>query len=229
LGHLSTGPDNERLVGRITEQSTVVHNYKVFYYLANEMAYLAQREASREGAVALDEYRYSIASVIFSFTYIEGYVHHLMYGPDSPVQDLFSGMSEEEKRQIERLPLFDRIEYLAFHHPGSETSKPERGREPYQSFLLLTKLRNLLIHYKPELEIKWSSEEDYRKAFEKLEKQIGSKFAFNEKMQGQVFVYRCFSSDCASWAFKASREFTDWLSETLSVEKPSIEVHWPLG
>jgi hypothetical protein len=118
------------------------------------MAYLAQREASREGAVALDEYRYSIASVIFSFTYIEGYVHHLMYGPDSTVQDLFSGMSEEEKRQIERLPLFDRIEYLAFHHPGSETSKPEREQEQYQSFLLLTKLRNLLIHYKPELEIK---------------------------------------------------------------------------
>jgi hypothetical protein len=209
--------------------STIIHNYRFFYYLANEMAHLAQRAANREDTVALDEYRYSIASVIFSFTYVEGFVSHLMYAPNSQVQDLFSDMSKGLKQRLERLSLPERIEYLAFHHPRSKTTKPDRGREPYQSFILLTKLRNFLIHYKPEEEVTLASSEDYQKAFEKLENQVTGRFAFNEKMQGEGFLYRCFSKDCARWSFKVSREFTDWLSDTLSVKRPSLHAPWPLS
>jgi hypothetical protein len=208
--------------------STVIHNYRFFYYLANEMTYLAHKEAARDDAGALDEYRYSIASVIFSFTYVEGYVHHLMYAPDSTEQALFSGMSKELKRSLERLSLPERIEYLAFHHPRSKTANPVKGREPYQSFILLTQLRNLLIHYKPKEEVTLPSSEDYQKAFEEYDKKVRANFAFNERTQGEGFLYRCFSKDCARWAFKVSREFTDWLSDALSVEKPHLHTPWAL-
>ena len=160
----------------VTGHRTVVHNYRFFYYLANEMAYRAQKVAEQEDAVALDEYRYSIASVIFSFTYVEGYVNHLMYAPDSTVQDLFSGMSKKLRQGLEYLPLTERIEYLAFHHPRSKNANLNRGREPYQSFILLTKLRHFLIHYKPEEEVTLASSKDYQKAFEKLERQVTGRF-----------------------------------------------------
>lgn len=209
--------------------STIIHNYRFFSYLANEMAYRAQREANREDAVALDEYRYSIASVIFSFTYVEGFVSHLMYAPDSPVQDLFSGMSKKLRKELEYLPLSERIEYLAFHHPRSKSTKPDRGRKPYQSFVLLTELRDFLIHYKPKEEVTLSSEKDYRKAFEHLENKVRGKFDFNERIPEEGFLYRCYSADCARWAFKVSGEVIDWLCDTLSIEKPVRHTPWPLG
>jgi hypothetical protein len=209
--------------------STVIHNYRFFYFLANEMAHLAQRVANREDAVALDEYRYSIASVIFSFTYVEGFVSHLTYAPNSPVQDLFSDMSKGLKQRLERLSLPERIEYLAFHHPRSKTANPDRSRKPYRSFILLTELRNFLIHYKPKEEVTLSSEKDYRKAFENFENRVRGNFDFNERMPEEGFLYRCYSADCARWAFKVSSEFTDWLCDTLSIERPVLHTPWPLG
>src|SRR5215208_4666993 len=200
--------------------STVIHNYRYFYYLANEMAYLSQRESEREDAVPLDEYRYSIASVIFSFTYVEGYVQHIMYAPDSPIQSLFNGMSGRLKQRLERLSLPERIEYLAFHHPQSRVASPDRNQDPYHSFILLTELRNFLIHYKPKEEVTLSSEEDYRRAFQSLENRVRGHFDFNERLSEEGFLYRCFSKDCARWAFKVSYEFTDWLCAALSIEKP---------
>jgi len=209
--------------------STVIHNYRFFHFLANEMAHLAQRAANRDEAAALDEYRYSIASVIFSFTYVEGFVSHLMYAPNSPVQDLFSDMSKGLKQRLERLSLPERIEYLAFHHPRSKTANPDRSRKPYRSFILLTELRNFLIHYKPKEEVTLSSEKDYRKAFENFENRVRGNFDFNERMPEEGFLYRCYSADCARWAFKVSSEFTDWLCDILSIEKPVRRTYWPLG
>lgn len=91
----------------------------------------------------------------------------------------------------------------------------------YQSFILLTQLRNLLIYYKPKEEVTLASSEDYQKAFEEYEKKVTGRFAFDEKMQGEGFLYRCFSKDCARWSFKVSREFTDRLSDTLCQETHS--------
>ena len=78
-------PNGVRIRGPI---STIVHNYRFFYFLANELAYLARQAAEQyksdpEKHTPLNEYRYSIASVIFSFTFVEGYINHLMYSPDS--------------------------------------------------------------------------------------------------------------------------------------------------
>jgi hypothetical protein len=209
--------------------SNIIHNYRFFSYLANEMAYLAQREANREDAVALDEYRYSIVSVIFSFTYVEGFVSHLMYAPNSPIQDSFSSMSEKKKQKLERKSLPKRIEYLATHPPSSKTANLDRNRELYRSFILLTDLRHFLIHYKPKEEVTLSSEKDYRKAFENLENRARGNFDFNERMPEEGFLYRCYSADCARWAFKVSGEVIDWLCDTLSIEKPVRHTPWPLG
>jgi hypothetical protein len=78
------------------------------------------------------------------------------------------------------------------------------------------------------LETKWSSSDDHKKETIKLERKISGRFAFNDEMKNGAFVYRCFSENCASWSHDVSRAFVDWLSETLSVEKPILDNNWSL-
>ena len=170
--------------------------------------------------------RDSIATVIFSYTYIETYFYDLMNTSD--IQDLFNAMSDRLRdRLLERSPLDEQIEYVILHYTGSKISKLNRGEEPYQSFRLLADLRNSLIHYKPKEEVVSPTSEGYRKAYKQLENRITGRFAIEDKPH-LGFVYRCFTSDCARWAFGFSCEFTDWLSETLSIEKHHLPVLWPL-
>jgi hypothetical protein len=226
----ATEPESEgQVYAEITGQSTIVHNYRYFYYLANEMAYFAHQEAERNDDTPLNEYRYSIASVIFSFTFVDGYFSHLMHSPNSPVHQVFDAMNVDEKDEIERLRLSEKVEYVILHYPESKASKLDKGSEPFQSFDLVRQLRNLLIHYKPTMEVKWSSSADYKREVRKLERQVAKKFAFNARMQNQAFVYRCFSEDCAKWSLVVSRDFVNWLSESLSIRKPILEEHWPLA
>jgi hypothetical protein len=225
---------------------TIVHNYRFFYYLANEMAYLARQAAEKyksdpEQQTPLNEYRYSIATVIFAFTFVDGYINHLMHSSDSPLTQKFGEMSDDLRASIERLSLPDKVEYVVLHYPDSKLSKLDRSGEPFQSFDLLRQLRNFLIHYKPREELtQFISEEHYKKEAIKLERKVSGKFAFNEALAFResgsntfsdtgAFVYRCFSKDCARWSFEISRTFVDWISETLSIRNPSLRNYWSLG
>lgn len=226
-------PEAARLTGRISRVETIVHNYQYFYYLANEMAYSAcqaeeQYRSAPEEHTPLNEYRYSIATVILSFTFAEGYVNDLMHSPESPIGKLFDKMSSDLREQIDRLALPEKIEFIVLHYPESKGSEFDRGKEPFQSFDLLRQLRNFLIHYRPRLETTWSEEGDYEREALKLERKVSGRFAFSKHIVNDAFVYRCFSKDCARWSFKVSRNFVDWVSETLSMDKPIYRDYWPL-
>ena len=82
----------------------------------------------------------------------------------------------------------------------------------------MRQLRNFLIDYKPRLEVKWSSDPNYKQEILDLEKRVTGRFAFNDKKENQAFVYRCFSADCARWSVAVSDRTVDWLSDTLSVQ-----------
>ena len=232
----------------IGPSATIVHNYRYFYYLANEMAYLAREKSEQyrsdpEKHTPLNEYRYCMATVIFAFTYADAYVNHLVHSPDSPVAELFGEMSPNLRRGIDKLSLPEKLEYIVLHHPDSKVSKLDRSREPFQSFELLKQLRNFLVHYKPRLEITdFISKEHYEKEAINLEHKVSGKFAFNEALafkeesvernsftHASAFVYRCFSKDCARWSFEVGRDFVNWISETLSIEGPSPDDLWALG
>jgi hypothetical protein len=232
----------------IGPSSTIVHNYRFFYYLANEMAYLAREKSEQyksdpERHTPLNEYRYCIATVIFAFTYADAYVNHLMHSPDSPVAELFGEMSPNLRGSIDRLSLPEKVEYVVLHHPDSKVSKLDRSREPFQSFDLLRQLRNFLVHYKPRSELTdFISKEHYEKEAISLEHKVSGKFAFNEALafkegssdstgltHAAAFVYRCFSKDCAKWSFEVGRDFVNWIGHTLSIQSPSLQDFWSLG
>jgi hypothetical protein len=166
-----------------------------------------------------------------------------VHSPDSPVAKLFDEMSSDLRRSIDRLSLLEKVEYVVLHYPDSKVSKLDRSREPFQSFDLLRQLRNFLVHYKPRLELTdFISREHYESEAISLEHKVSGKFAFNEAFafkegssdsnsftHAAAFVYRCFSKDCARWSFEVSRDFANWISETLAIEGPSLDDYWPLG
>jgi len=210
-----------------TGQEVVVHNYRYFYYLANEMAYHSTNEKE-----AINSFRYAMGTVIFSFTTIEVFVNHVFLSDEYKVSELLTSMSDELKKKIEWLDLREKIEFILMFHPNSKVRKINRGEEPFQSFDLLRELRNFLIHYKPKEEVVYSTKEEYLNQMIKLEKSARSKFKINDATSGdpigQAFVYRCFNKDCALWAFDQVQPFLDWLCDALDINRHTLKKEWQL-
>lgn len=233
----------------IGPSSTIVHNYRFFHFLANEMAYLARQKSEQyksnpEKHTPLNEYRYCVAAVIFAFTYADAFVNHLMHSPDSAVAESFGKMSPNLRKSLDRLSLPEKVEYILLHYPDSKVSKLDRSSEPFQSFDLLRQLRNFLVHYKPRSELTdFISKDHYESEAISLEHKVSGRFAFNETLafkeesvksnsftHAAAFVYRCFSKDCAKWSFEVSRDFVNWIRESLSITGlAKLDELWDLG
>ncbi|MBU2444766.1 MAG: hypothetical protein KJ666_04230 [Bacteroidetes bacterium] len=199
-------------------QSTVVNNYRFFYYLANEMLSKAQNDAH-----TINQFRYSMGTVIFSYTTIENYILHSIYEPRGKIAKYFDKMSDSLKEKLDKLPTMERLELL-FHFDKKSEFVFDKGKEPLQSFELLRQLRNFIIHYKPFEEVVFTTIQDYQSEETKLEKRIKGKFSFNESES--AFVYKCFSKDCAKWSFTIIDAFLDWYCAELELSRPKLENHW---
>lgn len=85
-----------------------------------------------------------------------------------------------------------------------------KGEQPYQDAHLLVRLRNYLIHYKPE---DVSRGDEHR-----LEQQLRGKFQENRMMPGNPFVPdRCLGVGCAQWSVNASRAYLDQFYERVQI------------
>lgn len=86
----------------------------------------------------------------------------------------------------------------------STAGKPEfdLGSPPAQGFSLLRRLRNAIVHYRPE----WSHENGDHAA---LEKSISGQFPQSALMPTNMswFPGRCFGAGCASWAVGVAESF----------------------
>lgn len=78
----------------------------------------------------------------------------------------------------------------------------DKGVTPYQDVLLLTKMRNALIHFESE----WVADSP-----QELEKNLKGKFDLDPfSGEGSLFFpHRCLSHGCAKWAVTSSLKFTD--------------------
>lgn len=95
------------------------------------------------------------------------------------------------------------------------------GSEPFQSFALLIKLRNLLVHFRPET----ASAEDTQA----IEKQLAGRFESNPLMDGAgnpYFPDKCLGAGCAAWAGPVAKAFADEVFSRLGVEPNYQRVSW---
>lgn len=207
----------------ISTLATIVHNYRYFYYLANEEAY---RAISAKNEIP-DTARYAMGTVIFSFTTIETFISHILQSTGFPI---YNKLSEEQKRKIAKARVTERIKYAFQFYPDSKVKELKKDQEPFHSFDTLRQLRNFLIHYTPTKEIISSDDPAYLKQLISLEKKAHSKFEFEDLASLQMaFVYRCFNKNCALWAFELVQPFIDWLCDSLNIDRQKLTRHWDLS
>lgn len=214
---------------RITAASVIVHQYRYFYFLANELAHEAMLDK-----YDMNAFRYSVGTIIMSYTAIETYFNHLLFSDEYALRELHEGMTDELRTRIERMSLPEKIEFALRFHSNTQPEFLNRGQEPYQSFDLLRQLRNLLIHYVPERETVWSESGEHLDNVKKLEKKLRGRFEFippEEIKPGDMtktFLYRLFNRECAKWAFECVAPFIEALSKAFQVPAVPLEKHWNL-
>jgi len=86
----------------------------------------------------------------------------------------------------------------------SEKEKFDKGSSPYREVDSAIRLRNALVHYKPE----WDTE---LKEHKKIETRLSKKFHLNPftKPNQAFFPHRCLSHGCAEWIVKSCISFIE--------------------
>jgi hypothetical protein len=110
-------------------------------------------------------------------------------------------LAAENWEVLEQDPILDKYQKAL-----SLAGKPEsnRGASPYQEVHSLIKLRDALVHYKPE----WDTDQ---KEHKKIESRLKSRFPPNPFAgpNDAFFPKKCLGHGCAEWAIKSSIRFID--------------------
>lgn len=210
--------------------SVIVHQYRFFYFLANELAYKALKDKHE-----INAHRYAVGAVIMSYTTIETYFNHIFFSREYPLQNLHNNMSDELLKKIERMSLPEKIEFALRFHPTVNSELLNRNKEPYQSFDLVRRMRNFLIHYVPEEEFFLTENQGEQYKVSNLERKLFRKFPFLSPADIRPddftndFLKRVFNRHCAKWSFERVAPFVDALSKAFEIESSYLETHWNLN
>lgn len=100
---------------------------------------------------------------------------------------------------VEEMPILKKYQIALI---TTKKNRFEKGEQPFQDAESLIKLRNALVHFRPE----WDTDLQEHK---KLEDRLRSKFALNPyAAPNQVFFpYKCLGHGCAEWAVNISKNF----------------------
>jgi hypothetical protein len=115
---------------------------------------------------------------------------------------------------IERLSPLRKYQ-IALSAAGNDSLS--QGEEPYQSADGLMRLRNALVHFKPE----WDDElKDHRT----LEQRLSSLFpvsALAARASGHMvwFPHKCLGAGCAQWAIESAERFSQHFVSTLGIRE----------
>lgn len=120
---------------------------------------------------------------------------HTLKGLDSKTVSLLAEFGSE----IERNPILHKYQ-IALLIIGA--GKFDKGSPPYQETHSLIKLRDALVHYRPE----WDDELDIH---ESIQKRLQGRFPENRLAQpGNLwFPHKCLGSGCAQWALNTATVF----------------------
>jgi hypothetical protein len=105
-----------------------------------------------------------------------------------------------------------------------------KGALPYQDVQLLVRLRNALVHYRPE----WmtaASEADATVERRRLEKSLKGKFPINPLIaKGNPFwPDKCLGYGCAKWAVESAVKFADEFFSRMGLPSPHDDVRLHLN
>jgi hypothetical protein len=145
------------------------------------------------------------AAILFSVASLEANINETFIDSDIHFAGHNQAMIKAMWTAIEdRETVLKKYEIALIANTGAEFDK---GASDYQDVASLIKLRNALVHAKPE----WY---DQQKEYRKLEDRLKGKFIESPFLpaSAQFFPQRCMSHGCAKWAVLSSLAFIDGFS-----------------
>ena len=130
---------------------------------------------------------------------MEANLNELLADPPRFGSTLTERAFEEIWRDAERHPLLDKYQFVLIL---LEQNEIPRGDALFQNADALVKMRNALVHFRPE----WDDEQGKHRT---VSERLRGRFQLNQFFTGNVplFPQRCMSNKCLEWSIKTSRDF----------------------
>lgn len=145
------------------------------------------------------------ASIFFAVAALEADVNEIFIDSDVNFPGYDKALLNEMWGLIEQKRILEKYEMALFL---KKKGKFDKGDSIYQDTYNLIKLRNALVHFKPE----WSDE---KREHRKIEDRLRGKFQLSPFLaaDGEFFPKRCMSHGCAEWAVQTALKFRDYFSD----------------
>ena len=196
--------------GRAEERSKVRGAVELYTLQIAEEA-VDQSKKGKENGDLKEEMLSAMIAVVFSQISIEGFLHSLLE------QELkLKGKKCEYQIVAKMARLDERIEMGVCLISGK---KVERGKQPFQDFELLRRIRNTIVHYTPTWET--NEEDDPASILEKI--RTTKRFSLNETRAR--WEEKLFTAECAQWAYRTALEMICYMHDLCDVPcpKPVLE------
>ncbi|MFT6420392.1 MAG: hypothetical protein ACJAWP_000612 [Porticoccus sp.] len=145
------------------------------------------------------------ATVMLATASLESNVNEYLCEPEQVFSNLSGESPHTLVRLLEQKSILEKYQaVLSFR--GVPEYPP--GEPPYQDVDALIKLRNALVHFKPE----WHDEQELHR---KIEGRLKGRFDINPAIgeNGVFFPQQCMSYGCSMWAVNTSLAFMENFSE----------------
>ena len=150
---------------------------------------------------------YITGAITLSIASVEATINELFLESIEGNKDLFQGLPSNFHdllsqlwETVERFAILDKYQLVLI---VAAKDKFDKGEPLYQDIDSSIRLRNALVHYKPE----WDTNLQEHK---RLESRLKSKFKLNPFIEHTAFFpNRCLSHGCAEWVFKSCKNFIE--------------------
>jgi len=166
--------------------------------------------------LATEHRAYVVGAVIAAVASMESYINEVYLDAVEKILRTFKGLDPripellaELWLTMERAPILHKYQVALI---ASGKPKFNRGQPPYQGADSLIKLRDALVHYKPE----WDTDQRIHR---NIEHRLRSGFKLNPfaPTNAAFFPKRCLGHGCAQWAVATSLQFIEDFSSRMGL------------
>ena len=144
------------------------------------------------------------SAILFSVTALEADANEIFIDGHINLKEYDKALLREIWNLIERKAILDKYEMALFL---KKKERFDKCNSVYRDAANLIKLRNALVHFKPE----WSDEKEEHK---KIENRLRGKFQLSPFLpaEAEFFPKKCMSHGCAEWSVKTALAFRTFFS-----------------
>jgi hypothetical protein len=147
---------------------------------------------------------YTMATILSSVAAIEAHINETFVDADTHFPEVEKTLRNEIWNVVEQKEILEKYQWAMVLK-----GKPrlDRSSSAFQHAVSLIKLRNAIVHFKPE----WYDEQ---KVHKKIEDRLKGKFRLSPFISsGPFFPQKCMSHGCAAWSVNAALAFEDAFSK----------------